>query len=285
MSKYSRGTANGGIVFHPPETDLRDIAKGLIPDRVTLSTMTVAVGPNAYFAAGVPELVNGSIKSGYRWGVDTSTGDLVFYSISFSQPPLEAVRFGNAGQTIRWRSTNNNYGELAHNNTNGRIYNFPDKSGTVAMITDITGNAQFVVRQTGDLNVLGVTFVSSASLVLAVAASTSYYFKFTLQYTVDVAASGSKVQITGPAAPTNLLYWSETTNAAGTVVQAASTAAFSTNVGYATATTGTTYFQVIEGILENGASAGSITLQVANATAGDTITLKRGSFCVLSTSG
>jgi hypothetical protein len=114
---------------------LRDIPVGLVPQNTSLSTTTVTVGPNAYFAAGVPELVNGSIKSGYRWGVDTTTGDLVFYSISFSQPPIEAIRFCNAGQVIRWRSTENFYGELSHANTGNQRYSFPDTTGTVLVNT------------------------------------------------------------------------------------------------------------------------------------------------------
>jgi hypothetical protein len=134
-SRYKRGTASGGICYHPSETDLRDIPVGLVPQNTSLSTTTVTVGPNAYFAAGVPELVNGSIKSGYRWGVDTTTGDLVFYSISFSQPPIEAIRFCNAGQVIRWRSTENFYGELSHANTGNQRYSFPDTTGTVLVNT------------------------------------------------------------------------------------------------------------------------------------------------------
>ncbi len=136
-SKYKKGTASGGICYHPSETDLRDIPVGLVPPNTTMSTTTVTVGPNAFFAAGVPELVNGSIKSGYRWGVDTSTGDLVFYSISFSQSPIEAVRFCNAGQVIRWRSTENVYGELSHANTGNQRYSFPDTTGTVIVGTNV----------------------------------------------------------------------------------------------------------------------------------------------------
>lgn len=140
MSKYGRGTASGGIVFHPPETDLRDAPVGMVPNGVTLSTMTVAVGPNAYFAAGVPELTNGSIKSGYRWGVDTTTGDLVFYSVSFSQPAIEAIRFCNTGQVIRWKSTQGVYGELSHANTSNQRYAFPDVTGRVVVNTSVVAD-------------------------------------------------------------------------------------------------------------------------------------------------
>lgn len=139
-SKYKRGTASGGICFHPSETDLRDIPAGLVPPNTSMSTTTVTVGPNAYFAAGVPELANGGIKSGYRWGVDSATGDLVFYSISFSQPPLEAVRFCNTGQVIRWRSTENVYGELSHANTGNQRYSFPDVTGYVGIISAVVAD-------------------------------------------------------------------------------------------------------------------------------------------------
>jgi hypothetical protein len=100
-----------------------------------MSTTTITVGPNAYFAAGVPELANGSIKSGFRWGADTTTGDLVFYSISFSQAPIEMMRLCNAGQVIRWKSTESAYGELSHANTGNQRYSFPDTTGLVFVNT------------------------------------------------------------------------------------------------------------------------------------------------------
>jgi len=131
-SKYQTGTADGGIVYHPIETDLRDVeTSGMIPDGVALNDFYVICAPGAYFGVGVPNLVNGSIQSGYRWGMDTATGDLVFSSVSFSQTPIEAVRLTNSSQTIQWQNGMYRHGELYHQNTTNRRYTFPDAAGTV----------------------------------------------------------------------------------------------------------------------------------------------------------
>ena len=133
-SRYQSGTADGGIAYHPIATDLRDaMTNGMAPDGVTLNDFYVICAPNAYFGVGVPNLKNGSIQSGYRWSVDSTTGDLVFDSVSYSQPAVQAMRFTNTGQTIQWNSGVYRYGELYHQNTANRRYTFPDTTGTVAL--------------------------------------------------------------------------------------------------------------------------------------------------------
>lgn len=131
-SRYLGGTANGGMCFHPPETDLRDAAKkAMQPSGVTLSTTYIMVSPGAYFAAGTPQLVSGALKDGYSFGMEASTGDLVFRSHSDSQSPIEALRFTKTAQTIKWKSAGNRYGEFEHLNSSDRLYTFPDTSGVV----------------------------------------------------------------------------------------------------------------------------------------------------------
>lgn len=133
-SKFIGGTADGGIVYHPPEVDLRDIASGLEPDNVTLSTVYVITAPNAYFGCGVPELVDGSIKDGFSWGVDSATGDLVFYSHTGSQGQDEAVRIANSDQAIQWRSGTEFLGTFFHAISAARTWTFPDLTGTVIVV-------------------------------------------------------------------------------------------------------------------------------------------------------
>lgn len=136
-SKYLSGTADGGIVYHAIETDLRDsMTNGMAPDGVQLNDFYVICAPSAFFGVGVPNLTNGSIQSGYRWHVDSTNGDLVFDSISYSQTPVEAMRFTNTAQTIQWMSGVYRYGELYHANTANRRYTFPDTTGTVALFGD-----------------------------------------------------------------------------------------------------------------------------------------------------
>jgi hypothetical protein len=150
-SKYQSGTADGGIVYHPIETDLRDVASGMIPDGVALNDFYVICAPNAYFGVGVPNLVNGSIQSGYRWNMDTATGDLVFSSISFSQNPIEAVRFTNSSQTIQWKNGMYRYGELYHQNKTNRRYTFPDATGNVLVFGTTAYASGTQVTLTGQL--------------------------------------------------------------------------------------------------------------------------------------
>lgn len=133
-SKYIGGTASGGIVYHPPETDLRDVASyGMVPPNVSLSTCYVDVGPGAFFSAGIPELVNGRIKDGFSWGWDSATGDLIYRSHVSSGAPSNAVRFNVATQNVSWYSNTSFQGILDHANTADRTYTFPNISGTVAL--------------------------------------------------------------------------------------------------------------------------------------------------------
>ena len=140
-SNFPSGTSSGGWVIHPPETDLRDAAPhGMVPPNKTLSTTYLITAPNAWFGAGTPELVTGSIRSGYSWGMDSSTGDLLFRSHSFSEPAVNAVRFTNTAQTIQWYATKSFYGELSHSNTGNRTYTFPDRTGPVGLMLTGTGS-------------------------------------------------------------------------------------------------------------------------------------------------
>lgn len=138
---FPTGTASGGWVIHPPETDLRDARpNGMTPPNTTLSTTYLITAPGAWFGAGTPELVNGSIRSGYSWGMDSSTGDLLFRSHTFSETPVNAVRFTNTSQRIQWYSATSFYGELYHANTGNRSYTFPDRTGPLGMMLTGTGS-------------------------------------------------------------------------------------------------------------------------------------------------
>lgn len=138
---FRSGTSSGGWVIHPPETDLRDAASsGMVPPNRSLSTTYLITAPGAWFGAGTPELVNGSIRSGYSWGMDSATGDLLYRSHSFSETPVNAVRFTNTAQTIQWYATKSFYGELTHSNTGNRTYTFPDRTGPVGMMLTGTGS-------------------------------------------------------------------------------------------------------------------------------------------------
>lgn len=139
-SKYPGGTCSGGFVVHPPETDLRDAALyGMAPTGVALSTTYFLTAPGAWFGAGVPELVDGSIKEGLSWGMDSATGDLLFRSHSGISVPSTAFRLSKTAQNFSWRSETSFWGEFDHTNTADRVYTFKDADGTVAFTSDIGG--------------------------------------------------------------------------------------------------------------------------------------------------
>jgi hypothetical protein len=132
--KYRGGTASGGWVIHPPETGPEDATNyGMVPPAVDLSTTLFMVAPGAYFGCGVPELANGSILDGFSWGVDSATGDMVFYSHSNGGAQDEAVRFTNTAQDIGWRSGTDFVGTIAHAITAARTWTLPNKTGTLVL--------------------------------------------------------------------------------------------------------------------------------------------------------
>lgn len=132
-SKYPGGTASGGIIYHPPETDLRDIDSGMVPDNVTLSETRIMCAPGASFGVGIPNLETGGIKTGANWAYDSDTGDMVIHTYSFTTES-EAIRLTNPTQLIRWMSGQSFYGEFSHTNTANRTWTFPDVTSTISSI-------------------------------------------------------------------------------------------------------------------------------------------------------
>jgi len=79
MSRFDAGTGNGGVVYLPPELDLLDVERATyVP---TASTSYIVAHPGVYWAAGYARVGSGDVKTGYRWGTD-STGILTFSSMS-----------------------------------------------------------------------------------------------------------------------------------------------------------------------------------------------------------
>lgn len=132
QSKFPCGTGPGGWCILPPEVSMSDAADGYVPPNITTSTTFFGVGPGAYFYAGLPELANGAIKSGYSWGVDTSTGDLLFRQHGVNTTPTSAMRFTSSGN-ISWYSGTSSQGIFDHSNTSNRTYTYPDVTGVVVV--------------------------------------------------------------------------------------------------------------------------------------------------------
>ena len=79
MSRFDAGTGNGGVVYLPPELDLLDVERAsYVP---TASTSYVAAHPGVYWASGYARVGSGDVKTGYRWG-GNSSGVLAFDHMS-----------------------------------------------------------------------------------------------------------------------------------------------------------------------------------------------------------
>ena len=130
------GTGPGGVAFLQPELDIRYVARDLLPmDNAPVSeTYVVAAGCN--WAAGIPDLTTGGVRSGYSWNADT--GSLEFWHHNSMGVPNVAVRFGASGN-ISWKASTAFWGTLTHTNTADHKYTFQDADGTVAFLSDIPG--------------------------------------------------------------------------------------------------------------------------------------------------
>ena len=144
--KYRNGTASGGWCFHPPETDLRDVKNwGMVPPNTPVSTVYRISGPGAWWGCGVPELVDGSIKEGWSWGMETSTGNLNFRSHSGISAPSVGVVFVKTSQNIRWYSGQSSYVEIDHAASANRTATFVDLTANVEMFQEGFGDPNAVV--------------------------------------------------------------------------------------------------------------------------------------------
>lgn len=132
QSKYRGGTGPGGFVILPPETGLQDAATGFVPTVGDVSTVYFMVGPSAWFGAGLPELANGGLSTGYSWGRDDATGDLVYRTHADTTLPVNAVKFTWATQDIAWRSGTSFWSTLTHAQTADRTHTFMDVTANVA---------------------------------------------------------------------------------------------------------------------------------------------------------
>lgn len=114
------------------------------------------------------------------------------------------------------------------------------------------------VRNTADFTKNNDTALADVTGVnFSVLANKNYYFRFVMKV-VSVAGAGIKFDLTGPAAPTGViygLYGANTVGAAGAAV-AFSTAVRNTNAAVEE-------LVVLEGFLRNGANAGTVQLRFA----------------------
>lgn len=149
------------------------------------------------------------------------------------------------------------------------------------------GGGLSVARKASDQAFSSTSFADSTGLTFAVAASTSYYFKYVIFFTTNATTVGIRLAINGPASPTSIVYG----GLQGTGINA-NDQTMSTNwanayeVALLASTTGpgpsNQAVALIEGILVNGSSAGTLALRHASETATAT-TIHASSFGTLVT--
>lgn len=81
--RFPGGTSSGGLVLMPPEFDMADASSSFSRAGITSSTTYLVAAPGAYFGAAIPVTTTGGLKTGYRWGVDSS-GNVNFDFINSS---------------------------------------------------------------------------------------------------------------------------------------------------------------------------------------------------------
>lgn len=131
QGRYFGGTSDGGLLFMPPELDVTDYASNFAPAWNSRSTTYMLAVPGVYWGAGLPNMATGSVKTGYRWGADTS-GNLQFDSVSGAGVIQPAVRFDTDGRPAIYESSFAKWGTfetaVLHED---RVWTFPDVTGGV----------------------------------------------------------------------------------------------------------------------------------------------------------
>jgi hypothetical protein len=144
----------------------------------------------------------------------------------------------------------------------------------------------FTVNTTADITVTNsTTKVNATGLSFIIGANENYEFECVLHVTlVETASSGSglAVAVTGPASPSSVRYASQFSYS--TTVAAGATAFGATVTPIPAGTLNATVDGLasrIHGVVLNGANAGTVQVQFAEATAAasTSTTLKQGSWC------
>ncbi len=125
------GSANGGIIFLPPEVGMEDRGESLAPGSRTISSSLVLAGPGVSWGAGIPDVTDGSISDGVIWTADAS--DNLLFTVAKAGVETDAFRIANANARPGWTDGTSFWGDLAHANTKDRTWTFPDRDGTVGI--------------------------------------------------------------------------------------------------------------------------------------------------------
>lgn len=155
----------------------------------------------------------------------------------------------------------------------------PTNCGTGVAATGIAANGNAtgcftpasatILESTADQTVTGTTFTNVTGFSFSVAANTDYRIKCSLFAQVVTGGNG-QFQWTGPASPGNVV----------SALTSGGTAANGFNLVFGISSTSVTFYPMTMDV-QNASNSGTVQLQMNNNTAGDGVTLKRGSFCIV----
>jgi hypothetical protein len=94
--RWWQGSGNGGAWMTPGEVDLADMSTDLDPQNVVQSTNYFGMAPQVYFGVGLPDLAQGGMRTGYRWGADRS-GNATFSRMDSSGVATDILELGADG--------------------------------------------------------------------------------------------------------------------------------------------------------------------------------------------
>jgi hypothetical protein len=134
-----------------------------------------------------------------------------------------------------------------------------------------------VVRLAANLANSLITYVTVTGLNLTLAAFTRYSFRFYIAFSTAAATTGLGLALTGPTSPvtfTARIYVPITATTALTTHAAAYDVG---PLGTGVAVANTNYLAVIEGVIETGASGGTLAPRIRSEVATSAVTVKAGS--------
>lgn len=97
LSRHPSGDGPGGLLIVPPQYGLAELREDRLPTGVSASETYFGALTGVFFAAGKPNFSTGGMKSGARWGVDSSTGELFVQGLNSSGVATTAIRVKQNG--------------------------------------------------------------------------------------------------------------------------------------------------------------------------------------------
>lgn len=121
-----------------------------------------------------------------------------------------------------------------------------------------------------------VSFADVSDLTVTVLANTTYIFRFVVFYTTAGSTTALQLAVNGPAA--TFLRYSVDTQTSATARHHAVQTAYDANTNPGTGGGATPLQAVVEGLVTVGGTGGTLALRVRSETAGNAVTILRGSF-------